>query len=59
MMTCLHCGHEWNNRIEKPKRCPHCQAINYSTPKKFTIKHEHPINIDQPKPVEIRGEEKW
>lgn len=30
---CKRCGHEWNNRVEKPLSCPKCKNNKWDTEK--------------------------
>ena len=44
-MECLKCGHIWQPRKEKPRRCPGCNQRRYDRPRVYT---EHvPINNTQ------------
>ena len=47
-MECLKCGHNWQPRKEKPKRCPGCNQRRYDRPRVYTehvpITKEEQIN---------------
>jgi hypothetical protein len=32
-MKCLRCNHEWQSRVENPKRCPNCKSPYWKQPK--------------------------
>jgi DNA-directed RNA polymerase subunit RPC12/RpoP len=33
LMKCHHCGHEWEPRVKRPKKCPQCQNPLWVSPR--------------------------
>jgi uncharacterized OB-fold protein len=57
VQKCHHCGHEWEPRVKKPKKCPQCQNPLWKSenPKKPKVKTRPVVEV-APTPIAVSEE---
>lgn len=57
-LTCQRCGHTWDRRTERPRRCPNCTSPQWDKPRRYMPYEEWSAVVAEPQakgqPVDVR-----